>query len=98
MDKWLFEPTREEMAGMLRPLFAPQLEAAEVDVLLDAFPAQASWCHRVSITWLVCWVFVGRAWGDVLCPSCRRRRSTRCRMPFPPRRAADSKGGFQQCM
>ena len=40
MDKWLFEPTRDEMAGMLRPLFAPQLAAAEVDVLLDAFPAQ----------------------------------------------------------
>ncbi|PRW61229.1 ribulose bisphosphate carboxylase oxygenase activase [Chlorella sorokiniana] len=40
MDKWLFEPTREEMAGMLRPLFAPQLSTAEVEVLLDAFPAQ----------------------------------------------------------
>ena len=42
MDKWLFEPTREEMAGMLRPLFAPQLDATEVDALLDAFPAQVS--------------------------------------------------------
>ncbi len=40
MDKWLFEPTRDEMAGMLRPLFAPQLAAADVDMLLDAFPAQ----------------------------------------------------------
>lgn len=47
MDKWLFEPTREEMTGMLCPLFAPQLEASEVDVLLDAFPAQVgSWLVR----------------------------------------------------
>jgi len=40
MDKFYFEPTREEMAGSLRPLFAPELDAAGVEALLDAFPGQ----------------------------------------------------------
>lgn len=40
MDTFLFEPTREEMAGALRALFAPQLGSSGVDALLDAFPCQ----------------------------------------------------------
>lgn len=40
MDKFYFEPSRGEMAAALRALFAPQLGAADVKVLLDAFPEQ----------------------------------------------------------
>lgn len=40
MEKWYFEPTRDEMAAALRPLFAPDLSPADVDALLGAFPAQ----------------------------------------------------------
>ncbi|KAL4447796.1 hypothetical protein ABPG75_005015 [Micractinium tetrahymenae] len=40
MDKFYFEPSREEMAAALRPLFDPELDAAGVEALLDAFPAQ----------------------------------------------------------
>eukprot|EP00887_Chlorella_sp_A99_P002702 scaffold6.g2702.t1 len=40
MDKLLYEPSRDEMAAMLRPLFAPGLSAGDVDALLAAFPGQ----------------------------------------------------------
>jgi hypothetical protein len=40
MDKFFFEPTREEMAAALCPLFSPGLAEADVDALLAAFPRQ----------------------------------------------------------
>lgn len=40
MDKFFYEPDRGEMAQMIGALFAPQLDAAAVGALLDAFPAQ----------------------------------------------------------
>lgn len=38
--RFLYEPTREEMAGALEALFAPHLGAPDVQALLDAFPCQ----------------------------------------------------------
>jgi hypothetical protein len=40
MDKFYFEPSRDEMASALCALFAPQLGPTDVDALLDAFPQQ----------------------------------------------------------
>lgn len=40
MDKLYYDPTREEMAAVVGALFAPQLDANDVEALLDAFPAQ----------------------------------------------------------
>ncbi|KAL4442508.1 hypothetical protein ABPG77_005092 [Micractinium sp. CCAP 211/92] len=40
MDKFYYEPTRGEMAAALRALFEPELDAAGVEALLDAFPSQ----------------------------------------------------------
>ncbi|KAI3427347.1 hypothetical protein D9Q98_010264 [Chlorella vulgaris] len=40
MDKFLFEPSRGEMAAALCLLFSPQLPPADVDALLAAFPHQ----------------------------------------------------------
>ncbi len=63
MDKFYYEPTRGEMAAALRALFEPELDAAGVEALLDAFPSQVG--------------FGERAWGCACAPALRTQAASR---------------------
>lgn len=64
MDKFYYEPTRGEMAAALRALFEPELDAAGVEALLDAFPSQVGrWGEGLGLRVCACAAHPSRQQG-----------------------------------